>query len=140
MSALVLRVGRRTFRSLRRHRNYRLFFSGQVVSLIGTWMQNIALAWLVIELSGSATATNGEKVTAKSFVDAWNYGAYGPKKLYGKEVVGVIRSTFVIDEDGNKLEFGVVPGFGMDANRFAISSAARAASKPLFPALPPARS
>ncbi|KQS60061.1 peroxiredoxin [Geodermatophilus sp. Leaf369] len=28
------------------------------------------------------------------------YGAYGPKKLYGKEVVGVIRSTFVIDADG----------------------------------------
>jgi len=27
------------------------------------------------------------------------YGAYGPKKLYGKEVVGVIRSTFVIDVD-----------------------------------------
>jgi peroxiredoxin Q/BCP len=29
-----------------------------------------------------------------------SYGAYGPKKLYGKEVVGVIRSTFVIDADG----------------------------------------
>lgn len=28
------------------------------------------------------------------------FGAYGPKKLYGKEVVGVIRSTFVIDEHG----------------------------------------
>jgi thioredoxin-dependent peroxiredoxin len=28
------------------------------------------------------------------------YGAYGPRKLYGKEVVGVIRSTFVIDADG----------------------------------------
>ncbi len=28
------------------------------------------------------------------------YGAYGPKKLYGKEVVGVIRSTFIIDADG----------------------------------------
>ena len=56
MSALALRIGRRTFRSLRRHRNYRLFFSGQVVSLIGTWIQNIALAWLVIELSGSALA------------------------------------------------------------------------------------
>ncbi len=28
------------------------------------------------------------------------YGAYGPKKLYGKQVVGVIRSTFVIDADG----------------------------------------
>ena len=28
------------------------------------------------------------------------YGAYGPKKLYGKQVVGVIRSTFVVDEEG----------------------------------------
>jgi peroxiredoxin Q/BCP len=28
------------------------------------------------------------------------YGAFGPKKLYGKEVVGVIRSTFVIDAEG----------------------------------------
>ena len=29
------------------------------------------------------------------------YGAYGEKKLYGKTVVGVIRSTFVVDEEGN---------------------------------------
>ena len=28
------------------------------------------------------------------------YGAFGPKKLYGKEVVGVIRSTFVVDAEG----------------------------------------
>jgi peroxiredoxin Q/BCP len=28
------------------------------------------------------------------------YGAFGPKKLYGKEVIGVIRSTFIIDADG----------------------------------------
>src|SRR5436189_170009 len=39
---------------LRRHRNYRLFFSGQVVSVSGTWMQNIATAWLVLDLSHSA--------------------------------------------------------------------------------------
>jgi MFS family permease len=53
---LSIALRRRTFRSLRRHRNYRLFFGGQIVSLAGTWMQNIALAWLVIELSGSALA------------------------------------------------------------------------------------
>ncbi len=29
-----------------------------------------------------------------------SYGAFGPKKLYGKEVVGVIRSTFVVDAEG----------------------------------------
>jgi MFS family permease len=56
MSVLALALGRRTFRSLHRHRNYRLFFTGQIVSLAGTWMQNIALAWLVIELSGSPLA------------------------------------------------------------------------------------
>lgn len=37
-----------------RHRNYRLFFGGQGVSLIGTWMQRIALHWLVYRLTGSA--------------------------------------------------------------------------------------
>lgn len=37
-----------------KHRNYQLFFGGQSVSLIGTWMQNIAQSWLVLELTNSA--------------------------------------------------------------------------------------
>jgi MFS family permease len=37
-----------------RHRNFRLFFSGQSVSLIGTWMTRIATSWLVYRLTGSA--------------------------------------------------------------------------------------
>nr|WP_321376701.1 MFS transporter [uncultured Bacteroides sp.] len=41
------------FRSLR-YRNYRLFFSGQSLSLIGTWVQRIAIPWLVYRLTGSA--------------------------------------------------------------------------------------
>src|ERR1043165_5237498 len=36
------------------HRNYRLFFSGQTVSLIGAWMTRIATSWLVYRLTGSA--------------------------------------------------------------------------------------
>ena len=36
------------------HRNYRLFFSGQSLSLIGTWMTRIATSWLVYRLTGSA--------------------------------------------------------------------------------------
>jgi MFS family permease len=40
------------FRSLQ-YRNYRLFFSGQGISLIGTWMQRIALPWLVYHITGS---------------------------------------------------------------------------------------
>jgi MFS family permease len=37
-----------------RHRNFRLFFGGQSISLIGTWMTRIATAWLVFRLTGSA--------------------------------------------------------------------------------------
>jgi MFS family permease len=52
-------VTKRIFLSLRKHRNYRLFFTGQVVSLAGTWMQNIALAWFVVELTHSPLAIGG---------------------------------------------------------------------------------
>ena len=49
----------RTFKwpeSLRalRHRNYQLFFIGQLISLIGTWMDQVAESWLVYRLTGSA--------------------------------------------------------------------------------------
>jgi MFS family permease len=43
---------RHTFRALR-HRNYRLFFWGQLVSLIGTWMQQTAMSWFVYEITDS---------------------------------------------------------------------------------------
>jgi MFS family permease len=42
------------WRSLR-HRNYRLYLTGQLVSVCGTWMQQVALSWLVYRLTGSAT-------------------------------------------------------------------------------------
>jgi len=44
---------RRLFQSLK-HRNFRLFFMGQGVSLLGTWMQMTAVAWLVWRLSHRA--------------------------------------------------------------------------------------
>jgi MFS family permease len=43
----------RVFRALR-YRNYRLFFIGQGISLIGTWMQQVAMSWLVYSLTNSA--------------------------------------------------------------------------------------
>src|SRR5207249_1864912 len=43
---------RNTFVALR-HRNFRLFFAGQLISLIGTWMQNTAQGWLVYQLTHS---------------------------------------------------------------------------------------
>ena len=52
-SSTQLRGLRRTFVALH-HRNYRLFFFGQMVSQIGTWMQLTAQAWLVLQLTHSA--------------------------------------------------------------------------------------
>jgi MFS family permease len=43
------------FRAMR-HRNFRLFFVGQLISLIGTWMQMVAQAWLVLKLTNSPMA------------------------------------------------------------------------------------
>ena len=39
--------------SLRRYRNFRLYFAGQIVSYSGSWMQDTALPWLVLELTHS---------------------------------------------------------------------------------------
>ena len=44
---------REAFRALR-HRNFRLYFAGQLTSLIGTWMQTVAQSWLVLKLTNSA--------------------------------------------------------------------------------------
>ncbi|GAA3302090.1 MFS transporter [Streptomyces cinereospinus] len=62
------------FSSLR-VRNYRLFFLGQVVSNTGTWMQRIAQDWLVLSLTGSATAVG--VTTALQFLPILLFGLYG---------------------------------------------------------------
>ena len=82
MTALVIALRTRTFRSLRRHRNYRIFFGGQLVSLAGTWMQNVALAWLVLELSSSALA-----------VGALAFWRFVPFTVFGL-VAGVLADRF----------------------------------------------
>jgi len=62
------------FRSLR-VRNYRLYASGQVVSLTGTWMQRVAQDWLVLELSNSGTALG--IVTALQFGPTLLFSLWG---------------------------------------------------------------
>jgi MFS family permease len=49
-------VGGRTFASLRSYRNFRIYFTGQAISFTGTWMQQIAASWLVLQLTHSAVA------------------------------------------------------------------------------------
>jgi len=53
---VVQLVGTRTFASVRKYRNFRLYFAGQAVSFTGYWMQQIAAAWLLLQLTQSAVA------------------------------------------------------------------------------------
>lgn len=50
-------LGSRTFASLSNHRNFRIYFVAHAISFTGTWMQQIALYWLVLDLTGSPVAT-----------------------------------------------------------------------------------
>src|SRR5262249_35058660 len=82
-----------------RHRNYRLFFSGQSVSLIGTWMTRIATSWLVYRLTNSALLLGlvGFAGQIPAFllapfagvlVDRWNR----PRLLVVTQVLAVLHS------------------------------------------------
>jgi MFS family permease len=53
VTAALLALNSRTFSSLTKHRNYRLFFTGQLISVSGTWMQDTALPWLILSLTHS---------------------------------------------------------------------------------------
>ena len=72
MTAALLALNSRTFSSVRKHRNYRLYFSGQIVSLSGTWMQDTALPWLVLSLTGSPV-----------YVGLLVFARYAPFMLFG---------------------------------------------------------
>jgi MFS family permease len=63
------------YRSLR-HRNYRLFFAGQLVSLVGTWMQTVAQAWLVLQLTNGNPFALG-LVAAAQFLPVLAFGLFG---------------------------------------------------------------
>jgi MFS family permease len=69
----------RTFTSLRKHRNYRLYFSGQVISISGTFVQNVAQAWLVLELTHSPTAVG--------LLAACQFGPFALLGLFGGVVI-----------------------------------------------------
>jgi len=72
VTAALLALNSRTFSSLRKHRNYRLFFSGQLVSVSGTWMQDTALPWLVLSLTNSPV-----------YVGMLIFARYAPFMLFG---------------------------------------------------------
>ena len=74
MNATVSSVANRTFAALK-VRNYRLYFISQIISFSGTWMQSVALAWLVLQLTGSGTALG--TVLAMQFLPTLLLAPYG---------------------------------------------------------------
>ena len=58
-----------------RNRNYRLYFFGQLLSMMGTWMQAVALAFLVLKLTGSGTDLG--LATAARFAPTFVFGPFG---------------------------------------------------------------
>jgi len=73
--AMVKRSRFQTMTSSLRHRNYRLYFFGQLVSVIGTWMQTIAQSFLVLELTHSGTQLG--LTTAVRFLPMLAFGPAG---------------------------------------------------------------
>jgi MFS family permease len=75
--ASTVRRRARTSRGLAafRHRNYRLFFGGQAISLVGTWMQQVAQGWLVLQVSGGDPLWLG-LVSAAQFIPVMILGLF----------------------------------------------------------------
>jgi len=70
-------LGASTFRSLK-VRNYRIYFTAQVISVSGTWMQTVAQAWLVLHLAApSEQGVDLGLVTALQFLPMLLFGTYG---------------------------------------------------------------
>src|SRR5690348_16194192 len=65
-----------------RHRNYRLFFVGQIISTVGTWMQSVAMPWLSLELTHSGLLVG--LVVAAQFTPV----------LLGSQVGGIVADRF----------------------------------------------
>ncbi|AWI29702.1 MFS transporter [Streptomyces tirandamycinicus] len=96
-------AGQGTFSSLR-IRNYRLFFTGAIVSNTGTWMARITQDWLVLSLTGSAAAVG--ITTALQFLPMLLFGLYGgviadrcPKRLlllFSQGALGLCGLTLAV--------------------------------------------
>ena len=80
------------------HRNYRLFFIGQLVSLIGTWMQMVAQSWLVYRLTGSSLllGTVGFASQIPVFLLAFLGGAVADRFNRHKVVIATQAAAMVL--------------------------------------------
>lgn len=81
-----------------RHRNFRLFIFGQFVSLCGTWMQTVALAWLALELSNSALKVG--LVTTFGALPVLLFTLYGgvvADRINRRRALILLQSLFIVE-------------------------------------------
>ncbi len=95
-------IGGRTFTSLRKHYNYRLYFSGQFLSQIGTWLQSAAMAWLVLQLTHSAFDVG--------LLAFWQFGPYALLGLFGGALTDQMdhRNTLIFTQVALALCSGII--------------------------------
>ncbi len=80
-----------------RHRNYRLFFTGQIVSTVGTWMQSVAMPWLALELTHSGVLVG--LVLAAQFTPilvAGQVGGMVADRFHKRNVLLATQSAFTL--------------------------------------------
>lgn len=88
MSLGISGAAGRTFASLRRHRNYRLYFFGQVVSMSGTWMQAVAQAWFIVQITHSPLAVG--------LLAVCQFGPYAVLGLFGGAIADRLDQRHVL--------------------------------------------
>ena len=108
------------------HRNFRLFFFGQCISLIGTWMQNIGQAWLVLQLTAGQSDAPFKLglVTALQFLPMMLFSLFAGTFVDSRTVLCVAPSSATTDMGcaGAALEVAI------SANRFTASQASATCS------------
>ncbi|HEV3405731.1 MAG TPA: MFS transporter [Candidatus Dormibacteraeota bacterium] len=80
-----------------RHRNYRLFFTGQIVSTVGTWMQSVAMPWLALELTHSGVLVG--LVLAAQFTPilvAGQFGGIVADRFHKRNVLLTTQTAFTV--------------------------------------------
>jgi MFS family permease len=80
-----------------RHRNYRLFFTGQIVSTVGTWMQSVAMPWLALELTHSGVLVG--LVLAAQFTPilvAGQFGGIVADRFHKRNVLLTTQAAFTV--------------------------------------------
>src|SRR6266487_5953658 len=91
---------RERFRALG-HRNFRLYWTGQLVSLVGTWMQSVAQGWLMHRLTGSALMLDRKSTRLNSCHPSISYAVFCLKKKK-IQITSWIISLQKIDKNINK--------------------------------------